>query len=268
MVGIMGAGRLGKAFFNVLIGKSNADVALWSKSGRRSLSASEDSRALWLSNWPDLFSETESVFIAISGAALMTLRPFAAGRAQDYEGWVFSASPTVPYVVLRDIFPSARIIRIAPFLIDALRSIPILALSPLDHVPSLDEGIAKLRSLGEVDMVVRETLFDHLTLIGSPFPIVVARLVDAAHELRPDLVLPQPDKDLARKLYYRAILALLNERLEGGPDSSDSVVTPGGITAQGLSALPKLIAELQTALDRMADFAAQGASAVTRNMPA
>jgi pyrroline-5-carboxylate reductase len=263
MIGIMGAGRLGKALFNVLTDKSSAEVALWSKSGWRSLSASGDSSALWLSNWSDLFSGTEGVFIAISGAALMGLMS-SATEAQDYQGWVFSASPTVPYAVLREIFPSARIVRIAPFLVDALRSIPILALCPLDHVPSLDEGIAKLRNLGEVDLVDREIFFDFLTLMGSPFPIVVTQLVEAAHGLRPDLVPSQQDKDLVRKIYYRAILALLSEYRDGaGSDSSDSVITPGGITSQGLLSLPILIADLRQALDRMATHAAQGASVVS-----
>lgn len=155
----------------------------------------------------------------------------------SFQGRLYSSPVSLSQDSLRLAFPNATVVRIAPFLIDEINSIPMLVLRP-SQVTDTEwaEIAAELRTFGDIDVVEDESVYERLTLMGSPWPSVISAVINYAANMGGQ---GQDNKDaaLGRHLFLRAMRSLIfkpsntEERMLGTPDI---IATPGGITERGM----------------------------------
>lgn len=255
-LGVLGAGRLGDAMTKVWGARTGEAPLVWSRSGRRT-AGEADGRGgggIWVDDWVDVLG-ARSLLAAIPGRALLDLAE-GCERAAAFEGTVISAAASLTLESLQRAFPSATVIRIAPFLIDGANSIPVLALRPHGLPDSAWEtATAVLARFGEVDVVRDENLFEHVSLHGASWPLVVLKAVEAAAAVGLDRLQDEEAVGMGRRLFFRAIQAMLTAGPGDAPAGAEApggdVATPGGITEQGLKNIGQFTASLEYAFAKM-----------------
>ncbi len=192
----------------------------------------------------------QSIAIAIPGRALLDL---VAGSeaAQQFTGNVFSAAASLSQQSLRRVFPRATVVCIGPFLIDGLKSIPMLVLRPSGlPVAQWEQAIAEIERFGDVDVVEDEKIFAQVSLLGSSFAVVVVAAVQEAAAAGVRNLEDPAAIEIGQRIFYRAMRSLLANRGPGG-DSHSDVATPGGVTERGLKNLTDVTSLFETVFKLM-----------------
>lgn len=226
-LGIIGAGRLAEGIARTWHARASQAPLIWSRGGPGDNRISE---ATWITRWTGTL-EAESVAIAIPGKALLEL---AEGneQARQFTGNIFSAAASLSHASLQRVFPQATIVCIAPFLIDGVNSIPMVALKPANIS---DSGWTKVKAVlddfGDCDVVEDEGAFAQLYLLGAAWPAVVLAAIQAAADAGVQRLQDETAIQLGRRIFFRGIHSLLNA------ETSGEIATPGGITERGLKSL-------------------------------
>lgn len=231
-LGVLGAGRLGEAITKTWLVRTGHAPLLWSRSESHRATVTE---ANWVNEWTGIL-EAKSIVIAIPGRALLEMVE-GNEQARRFTGNIFSGASSLSHTSLQRAFPRAKILRIAPFLIDGVRSIPMLVLRPFD-LPLSEWLKAKtqLEDLGDIDVVENEEVFSQLALLGSSWPAVVLVAVEAAANAGVKGIPDETAIRIGKRLYTRAIQSLIAKRA-GEQCSADDIATPGGITERGINSL-------------------------------
>ncbi len=239
--GILGAGRLAEGIANTWLARSGQAPVIWSRSGP----AERIAKATWVNRWTGTL-EAESAAIAIPGAALLDL---ATGneQAKQFKGNIFSAAASLSRASLREVFPRATIVCIAPFLIDGVNSIPMLALRPDTE---WTKAKAELETFGPCDVVEDEAAFAQLSLLGASFPAVVLSAVHAAANAGVQR-LPADANRLGRRIFFRALHSLLTTCARDSEHEPNEIATPGGITERGLKSLGDVTSLFESVFNQM-----------------
>lgn len=219
-LGVLGAGRLGTAIAKTWFTRTGEGVLVWSRSGPRAAAEGQ-----WVNEWSKTL-KAKSVVIAIPGRALMDLAEDST-QAKQFTGNVFSAAASLSQASLQRVFPQATIVCIAPFLIDDVNSIPMLALRPTEKAK------AELSVFGDVDVVEDEEIFAQVSLLGAPWPAVVMVALQAAARAGVQRLNDEAAIEIGRRIFFRGIQSLL----KNAEHESGEIVTPGGITERGLKSL-------------------------------
>lgn len=260
-MGLLGAGRLGRAIAEVWLARTGDAPLVWSRSGRHPPGNAETriDGGAWVSDWAETL-KARSVFVAIPGRALLELAE-GSEHARAFGGNVFSAAVSLSGESLRRVFPGATSICLAPFLIDETKSIPMLALRPRElSDPDWEKASAELYHFGDVDVVQDDELFAQISLLGAPWPVVVLSAIQAAARAGVRGVQDEAAVVIGRRLFFRAMRALLSAQsidAPGAEASGDSVATPGGITERGLRSMEELTVLLTSVFDKMQERAAE-----------
>lgn len=226
-LGILGAGRLAEGIAQTWLARTGQAPVIWSRGGP----AERIPGATWVNRWTGTL-EAQSVVIAIPGAALLDL---ASGneQARQFKGNVFSAAASLSRASLSHVFPEATVVCIAPFLIDGVNSIPMLALRPESE---WTKAKAELDAFGPCDVVEDEAAFAQLSLLGASFPAVVLAAVHAAANAGVQR-LPADASRLGRRIFFRALCSLLATCARDSQHEPNDIATPGGITERGFKSL-------------------------------
>lgn len=220
---IIGAGRLGSAIVRTWAREARR-ARIWSRAGRRDLGLTKDAvdGVVWLGEIRDIFAG-RYVFSAISGAAL---REIVASNPSvgEFTGTFFCGAPEVSSDQLSELLPKAECLRVSPFLLGEAIFI-LMLLEP--SAKRGQEALSVLGYLGEVEAVGNPKLFETLTLLGSPLPVVLA------HSLKGFLanLFDTESQLLSRRILFRGIKSLLGDE---ATNHEGLVITPGGVTEQGL----------------------------------
>lgn len=255
-MGVLGAGRLGSAVARVWRARTGEAPLVWSRGGQCSPPVGGGPRVaegVWVADWAGVL-EAPSVVVAIPGRALLDLAD-ESERARTFEGHVFSAAASLSVEALRQVFPRATSVCIAPFLIDEPYSIPVLALRP-PELPQREweRAAAELRRLGDVDIVEDEDVFTQISLLGAPWPVVVLAAIRAAARVGVQGIDDEAACEIGQRLFFRAIRALLSPHPAGGAvqgAAGEDVATPGGITERGLKNMAGLTGPLASVFEQM-----------------
>lgn len=255
-LGLIGAGRLGQAMAEVWLKRSNANLIVWSRGGPKPVGVEPRvTGGTWAGEWFDVF-RADAVLIAVSGRALIELLESHAEKTRTFEGRLYSAAVGMSYDLLGQLFPRATIVRVAPFLIDGTRSVPMLAMRPHELPNSKwHEVEADLSTIGVVDTVQEERVFDSLTLMGSPWPmVVIAMLSDAAAVT--SQMLDEQSSSLGERLFLRALQSFVSspsQEMSDAKSSLNTIATPSGLTAKGLESLTLFSELAHNTFGRMLD---------------
>ena len=244
-LGILGAGRLAEGLANTWLARTGQAPLVWSRGGP----AKRIPNAIWLNCWPGIL-EAESVAIAIPGRAVLEL---AAGneQAKQFKGNVFSAAASLSHASLAQTFPQARIVCIAPFLIDGVNSIPMLAYKPADlSGAKWTKAKAELDAFGACDVIEDEAAFAQLSLLGASFPAVVLAAVHAAAGAGVER-LPADASRLGKRIFFRALHSLLAGARDSEDASPSEIATPGGITERGFKSLGNVNSLFESVFQQM-----------------
>jgi pyrroline-5-carboxylate reductase len=243
-LGILGAGRLGSAVARAWVENTAGPVVLWSPRGPRDIAVGDHAahRVSWLRNVAGLF-EAEYVFCAVSGRSFREVLDNCPSVA-DFRGTFLCGAPELDLRQLLSLVPLAKCVRVSSFLLGGSISLLVFA-----EKSACEESLAVLKHLGDVDVAESEELFASLTLLGSPFPVVVAYSLKRFVQ---DVFVGE-DQVLARRVLFRGIRALLRDE---NRDDEQIVITPGGITEQALKrsgqvegALKAVLGELKRAVE-------------------
>ena len=232
-LGLLGAGRLGKAIAKTWFTRTGERVLVWSRSGPET----RIDVGTWVTHWTTTL-EARSVVIAMPGRALLDLAE-GSEQARQFTGNVFSAAASLSRASLQRVFPNATVVCIAPFLIDNVNSIPMLALQPSEAAK------AELETFGDVDVVDDEEIFAQVSLLGASWAVVVLTAVEAAARAGVQGLTDEAAIHLGRRIFFRAMRSLLNQQ------SSGEVATPGGITERGLKSLGDMTSVFESVFNQM-----------------
>jgi pyrroline-5-carboxylate reductase len=174
-------------------------------------------------------------------------------QARQFTGNIFNAAASLSRETVHRAFPQATVVRIAPFLIHDVNSIPMLVLRPTDLAASEWVKVkSELANLGDVDVVEDEATFTHLALLGAPWPAVVLAALQAAASVGVQDLKDERAIGVGRRIFLRAMQSILADYAGGPePESSDEIVTPGGITECGLESLGDITTLFKSVLSRM-----------------
>jgi pyrroline-5-carboxylate reductase len=245
-LGVLGGGRLAEGLAKTWLARTGRAPLIWSRSGP----SARVPEATWVNRWTGTL-EAGSVVIAIPGRAVLEL---AQGneQARQFRGNVFSATASLSHASLRRVFPNATVICIAPFLIDGVNSIPMVALKPMDvSDPDWTTAKAMLDDFGDCDVVHCETAFAQLSLLGASWPAVVLAAVHAAAGAGVER-LPADASRLGRRIFFRALHALLATCARDSEHASpNEIATPGGITERGLKSSGDMTSHFDSVFKQM-----------------
>lgn len=246
-LGILGAGRLAEGFAKTWLTRTGQAPLVWSRGGpdKNSLGG-RIAEATWVNRWTGTL-EAESVVIAIPGAAVLDL---AAGneQARHFKGNIFSAAASLSPASLRQAFPHATVVCIAPFLIDGVSSIPMLILRPDSEWTNAK---AILDAFGACDVVEDEAAFAQLSLLGASFPAVVLAAVHAAAGAGVEGLRADANR-LGRRIFFRALHSLLATcARDSEPEANNEIATPGGITERGFKSLGDVTSLFESVFKQM-----------------
>jgi pyrroline-5-carboxylate reductase len=246
-LGILGAGRLAEGLAKTWFARTGETPLIWSRRGPDRDRISEATR---VNKWTGTL-EAQTVAIAIPGRVLVEL---AEGneQARQFKGNVFSAAASLSRDSLQQAFPQATIVCIAPFLIDGVKSIPMLALRPLDpSVLGWAKAKAALDVFGDCDVIDDEAVFAQLSLLGSAWPAVVLAALRAAADAGVDQ-LQDDEAILGRRLFWRGLHALLTTGAQKPEhESKNEIATPGGITERGFKNLGNVTTLFESVFKQM-----------------
>jgi pyrroline-5-carboxylate reductase len=250
-LGLLGGGRLGAAIASTWLARTGQPPLVWSRNGSctRDDGQARIAAGKWVTEWTNIL-EAQSVVIAIPGYAMLDL---AEGneQARQFTGNIFSAAASLSCASLQRVFPSATILCIAPFLIDGVNSIPMLVFRPAGLALSHWSGAkAELERFGHIDVVEDEEIFFQIALLGAPWPVVVVSALQAAASAGLHRLHDQPAGQLGRRIFFRAIHALLASGA-AHQQSASEIATPGGITERGLKSLGDLTSVFETVFKQM-----------------
>ena len=250
-LGLLGAGRLGAAIASTWLARTSQPPLVWSRNGScvRDIGQARIPAGEWVTGWTKIL-EAQSVVIAIPGYALLDLVE-GNEQARQFTGNIFSAAASLSCSSLQRVIPSATILCIAPFLIDGVNSIPMLAFKPAGlPFSQWSQAKAELDRFGHIDVVEDEEIFFQIALLGAPWPVVVVSALQAAASAGLHQLHDQPAGHLGRRIFFRAIHALL---ASGAADlqSASEVTTPGGITERGLKSLGDVTSLFETVFKQM-----------------
>jgi len=239
-LGVLGAGRLGKAVAKTWVARTGQTPLVWSRS---------DS-----TDWTSLL-EAQSFLVAIPGSALLQLA-VDSEAAGLFTGNVFCAAASLSLSSLQRVFPRATVFCVSPFLIDGVNSIPMLVLRPADcPAEKWNAAKAELELFGEVDVVDDEEIFSQLSLLGASWPSVVLAGVQAAAGAGLQGIEDVDARRIGNRLFFRAMQSLIATRAHG--EREDEIATPGGITERGLQSLGEVTTSFETVFNRMRARAAE-----------
>ena len=248
-LGLLGAGRLGQAIAKTWVARTGEGLLVWSRSGpHRTRTETRVDEGNWVSEWTGVL-EASTIVIAIPGKPLLDLAADSE-QAKQFTGNVFSAAASLSRASLQRVFPHATIVCIAPFLIDDINSIPMLALRPSDLRGSQWETAkAELDNFGDLEVVENEDVFADMSLLGAPWAAVVMAVLEAAARAGVQRLQDEAAIGMGRRLFFRGLQALLTNHAE--QDSSGEIVTPGGITERGLKSLGDLTSPFESVFNQM-----------------
>jgi pyrroline-5-carboxylate reductase len=240
-LGVLGGGRLAQGIAKTWTARTGQAPLIWS---RRGPNGGRIAEATWVNRWTGLL-EAESVVIAIPGRALLDLTE-QNQQAQQFTGNVFSAAASLSRASLRQVFPQATIVCIAPFLIDGVNSIPMVVLRPSDlRQTDWARAKAELDHFGDCDTVEDEESFAQLSLLGASWPAVVRAAVEAAADAGSRRLNDEAATRLARRIFFRAMQSLLKQ------EERNEIATPGGITERGLKSLRDVTVLFESVFQQM-----------------
>ena len=168
-------------------------------------------------------------------------------QARQFKGNVFSAAASLSRASLGHVFPEATVVCIAPFLIDGVNSIPMLALRPDSD---WTKAKAELDAFGPCDVVEDEAAFAQLSLLGASFPAVVLAAVNAAANAGVQR-LPADASRLGRRIFFRALHSLLAACARDSQHEPNDIATPGGITERGFKSLGDVTGRFESVFKQM-----------------
>jgi pyrroline-5-carboxylate reductase len=254
-LGLLGAGRLGEAIAKRWLAHTGEAPLVWSRRGQRPANNAEARicDGTWVAEWTEAL-KARSLVVAIPGRALLDLAEDSE-PAKKFAGNIFSAAASLSRESLRQVFPMATIVCIAPFLIYAANSIPMLVFRP-PELPDLqwEKAKSELLNFGDFDVVQDEDLFAHLSLLGAPWPVVVLAAIQAAAGVAVKRLHDEAAIGIGRRVFFRAMQSLLSTRTIDGLEqesSADIVATPGGITERGLKNVDQLASLLESVFEQM-----------------
>ena len=248
-LGLLGAGRLGQALATTWAARTGEGLLVWSRNGPYHTGTETRAGAgNWVPEWTGVLA-ARTIVIAIPGKPLLELAADSE-HAKQFTGNIFSAAASLSRASLQRVFPHATIICIAPFLINDLNSIPLLALRPSDlRVSQWEIAKAELDNFGDLDVVENEEIFAELSLLGSSWAAVVMAALEAAARAGVQRLSDEAAIGMGRRLFFRGLQALLTNYVEH--DSSGEIVTPGGITERGLKSLRDLTSPFESIFKQM-----------------
>ena len=240
-LGVLGGGRLAEQIAKTWTARTGEAPLLWSRRGPHDGRIAE---ATWVNRWTGTL-EAESVAIAIPGRALLDLAE-RNQQARQFKGNIFSAAASLAPASLQRVFPEAKVVCIAPFLIDGVNSIPMVVLRPA-NLRDADWATVKaeLDQFGECDVVEDQESFAQLSLLGASWPAVVRAAVEAAADAGSQGLRDDAETRLARRIFFRAMQSLLKEA------ETNEIATPGGITERGLKSLGSVTALFESVFQQM-----------------
>lgn len=245
-LGLLGAGRLAEGLAKAWLARTGQAPLVWSRSGP----GERLPEATWVNRWTGTL-EAESMAIAIPGRALLDL---ATGndQARQFKGSIFSAAASLSRASLVKAFPQATVVSIAPFLIDGVNSIPMVACKPADLSGSeWAKAKAELDVFGPCDVVEDEAAFAQLSLLGASWPAVVLAAVHTAAGAGVE-GLPADANRLGRRIFFRALHSLLaTGARDSERESATEIATPGGITERGLKSLGDVTGLFESVFQQM-----------------
>ena len=248
-LGLLGAGRLGEAIAKTWTARTGEGLLVWSRSGpHRTKTETRVAEGNWVSEWTGVLA-ARTIVIAIPGKPLVDLAA-ASEQAKQFKGNVFSAAASLSRASLQRVFPHSTVVCIAPFLINDINSIPMLALRPSDlRVSQWEKAKAELDNFGDLDVVENEEVFADMSLLGSAWAAVVMAALEAAARAGVQRLHDEAAIGMGRRLFFRGLQALLTNHAE--QDSSGEIVTPGGITERGLKSLGDLTNPFESVFNQM-----------------
>ena len=250
-LGLLGAGRLGQAIARTWFLRTGQASLVWSRSGPHVISSGETriTEAVWVAEWTGTLA-ARALMIAIPARAFHDLTKDNE-QAMQFTGNVFNAAASLSRETVQRAFPRATVVHIAPFLIDGVNSIPMLVLRPTDLAASEWVKVeAEVAKFGDVEVVDDEATFAQLALLGAAWPAVVRAALQAAVSAGVQGLEDEAAIEVGRRIFFRAMQSFLaNSGLE--PESSDEIVTPGGITQSGLESLGDVTTLFESVFNRM-----------------
>jgi pyrroline-5-carboxylate reductase len=237
-IGILGAGRLGKAVANRWREVNGEKPLLWSRRYGKAdpsppLGKDEDSFSV---NPIEMIMERDAVYAAIPSNGVVELA--SSNRAlKDYAGVLFIAGIDLPLGTIQQCMPAAYIVRVAPFLLPARKDVPSLVLASENGEAVRDaRATVILGSLGPVDRIDDEKIFELLLYFGSPFAVVLRRsLREMIASIFVDQNIQAEWQGVAETVLWEALTAMKPERNDEEVGAAEAeVATPGGITEAGL----------------------------------
>lgn len=203
----------------------------------------------WEDHWKDVFL-CERVVLAIPGAAWVRITD--GDEEFAYNGRLLSADTSMRTQYLHRRFPRAAIARIAPFLIHGTNSVPMLALRSRLSDSDWHAVESDLRTWGTLEYVTDESVYEQLTIIGSPWPRVIREVVRAAAKIGVEGLLEAESRSVGERLFLEAVRAFVTEaQADSETAAYDPLATPGGITESGLSGLPRVSGVLKDVFKEM-----------------
>jgi len=240
-LGLIGGGRLAEGIAKTWTARTGHAPLVWS---RRGPNGGRVAAGTWVNQWTGTL-EAGSAVIAIPGKALLDLA-HSNQQAREFTGNIFSAAASLSQASLRHVFPRATIVCIAPFLIDGVNSIPMVALRPSNlRDPDWASVKAELDRFGACDAIEDEESFAQLSLLGASWPAVVRVAVEAAADAGSEGLRDPAATRLARRIFFRAMQSLLEE------EETNEIATPGGITERGLKSLGNVTALFESVFLQM-----------------
>ena len=251
-LGILGAGRLGRAIAQRWRAIDGQKAELWS----RRFDAGDGPRAMIVDDLPfavvslSSVMSKETVIAAIPSSGLAELAE-RDRSISSFSGTLLVTGIDLALEAVQRLAPAALVRRVVPGLLAAPRSISSLVLDGGHGGERWSRAKAALEMLGPVHCVDDEQAFESIMYLTSPFPVVLrAAISDAVASMLTRGRIDHRWKPAAESVLWDAISSLASN-CEQLNSIAGEVATPGGVTAAGLQEVPAVSRALQDALQIM-----------------
>lgn len=255
-VGVLGAGRLGRALAERWYRKKQHKTLLWSRRFRTATSdATEGSDSFTIAPL-DHVLKADVVIAAIPSKAIGEVASTHAPLAR-FDGALLAAGIDLPVAEINRFIPAATIVRVVPILLPGRDDVPSLVLDTARANPQWPACLDFLQTLGPIHSVDEEAAFDGVMHLTSPFSVTMRSAMKraisdflATRNVRPDW---QP---VAESIVWQALSAGQHQPPHDNSSGEAEVATPGGITEAGLreaGALSNAMVHVLSAMARRAD---------------
>jgi pyrroline-5-carboxylate reductase len=260
-LGILGAGRLGRAIANRWRTAQGRKPLLWSRRFEAGAAAAESAAggSPYSVAWLESVMEADAVFAAIPSGGVAELAS-AHPAVRNFGGPLFITGIDLPADAVQRAVPEAMVVRVVPALLPARDDVPCLVLRPASGGARRIECVeAILKALGPAHYVEDERTYEVVMYLASPFPVVVRRAVgEAVAGILARRGIDERWQPVAERVMWEALSGMGPTPARGGTDAAEAeVATPGGVTAAGLAEAGRLSRVMVDTLLLMIDHGEQ-----------